>query len=99
MSVFLKSKEQSDLGSWKTICIDSVPISVVIAALSPSSSSLLPLFATHQGIIQQRLEPAMAPITNGSAAKGKIVVCRDMGEEAMGILQQSDYEVSRVSCE
>jgi hypothetical protein len=37
----------------------------------------------------------MAPTKNGSGTKGKIVVCRDMGEEAMEILQQSGYEVSQ----
>jgi predicted Fe-Mo cluster-binding NifX family protein len=41
----------------------------------------------------------MVPTTNGSGPKGKIVVCRDMGEEAMGILQESGYEVSRGHCE
>lgn len=39
----------------------------------------------------------MSSTTNDSESKGKIVVCRDMGEEAMGILQQSGYEVSHES--
>ncbi|GHJ85872.1 hypothetical protein NliqN6_2274 [Naganishia liquefaciens] len=74
----------------------------VVCTLRPSCSATFRIRHTRQGNYKSTpgLEYSpdssarlMASPSSGSPAKGKIVVCRDMGKEAMGILKHSGYEL------